>query len=324
MASLRARMINSILRHWVRRRLAACATPLEARGVIDAQRLPTPRGVRFTPGALAGVPGEWAEAKAPGPTRAALFYLHGGGYVAMSPRTHRSLTAAFAKRGFRVFAPDYRLAPEHPFPAAVDDAAAAWRAFRAHVDGPACVAGDSAGGGLTLALLMRLRDKGERGPDAACLFSPWTDLAATGASVLANERRDPMIVANGLATIAAAYLGGADPTTPLASPLYGDFAGLPPLIVFVGDTEVLLDDSLRAAERARTAGVPVELRVEPDMPHVWPFMNRLLPEGRRAMDEAAAFLIAAAEREPASMAPIVPATARLAAALPATPALPRS
>jgi acetyl esterase/lipase len=309
MTSLRARLVNSILRRWVRRRLAACATPLEARKVANAQWLPAPRGVRFTPSALAGVPGEWAEAKVAGPTRAALFYLHGGGYIAMSPATHRPLTGAFAKRGFHVFAADYRLAPEHPFPAAVDDATAAWRAFRAEVGGPACVAGDSAGGGLALALMMRLRDAGERSPDAACLFSPWTDLAVTGASTRANERRDPMIVASGLATTAAVYLGDADPRTPLASPVYGDFAGLPPLIVFVGDTEVLLDDSLRAAERALAAGVRVELRVEPDMPHVWPFMSRLLPEGRRAMDEAAAFLIAAAERAPVPKASIASAAA---------------
>jgi len=309
MASLRARLVNSILRRRIKRRLAACATPQESRKVFNGQWLPPPRGVRFSPGALAGVAGEWAAAKAAGRARSALFYLHGGGYVAMSPKTHRSLTGAFAKRGFRVFAPDYRLAPEHPFPAAVDDATAAWRAFRAEGDGPACVAGDSAGGGLALALMMRLRDAGERGPDAACLFSPWTDLAATGASVCANEERDPMLVASGIATTAAAYLGGADPTTPLASPLYGDFAGLPPLIVFVGDTEVLLDDSLRPAERARAAGVPIELRVEPDMPHVWPFLNRLMPEGRRAMDEAAAFLLAAAERASVLTAPVASASA---------------
>src|SRR5208337_53119 len=167
MTSLRARLINSIMRCRVKGRLAACASPLDARKIFQGRPLPGPFGVRFTPAALGGVAGEWAEAKA-GLARATLLYLHGGGYIGMSPRTHRNLTGAFAKRGFRVFAPDYRLAPEHPFPAAVDDAAAAWPALRAHVDGPACVAGDSAGGGLTLALLMRLRDKGERGPDAAC------------------------------------------------------------------------------------------------------------------------------------------------------------
>ncbi len=296
MVSLRGRMINFALRRGVKRRLAACATPLEARKVFDAASFPAPFGVRFTPAAIGGVAGEWAESKAVRSSRPTLFYLHGGGYIGMSPRTHRNLTGAFARRGFRVFAADYRLAPEHPFPAAVDDATAAWRALRAQVAGPAYVAGESSGGGLTLALLMHLRDLGEQGPDAACLFSPWTDLAVTGASARTNENRDPLLVSSGLATVAAAYLDGADPRTPLASPLYGDFAGLPPLIFFVGDTEILLDDTVRAAERARAAGVPVELRVAPDMPHVWPFLNRITPEARRAMDEAAAFLFGAPER----------------------------
>ena len=308
MASLRARLINSIMRRRVKGRLAACATSLDARKMFHGRPLPGPFGVVFAPAALGGVAGEWAEAKAGGPARATLFYLHGGGYIGMSPATHRHLTGAFARRGFRVFAADYRLAPEHPFPAAVEDATAAWLGLRARVAGPAYVAGDSAGGGLTLALLMRLRDLGERGPDGACLFSAWTDLAVTGASTRTNENRDPLLVSSGLERVAAAYLDGADPRTPLASPLYGDFAGLPPLIFFVGDTEILLDDTLRAAERARALGVPVELRVGPDMPHVWPFLNRITPEGRRAMDEAAAFLLGAPERA------AIPAAAEASAA----------
>ena len=293
MASLRARAVNSVLRHRIKRRLAACATPLEARKVFQATRFPSPFGIRFVPAELGGVPGEWAESKRTRPADAALFYLHGGAYIGMSPRTHRSLTGAFARRGFRVFAADYRLAPEHPFPAALDDATAAWQAMRAMISGPICVAGDSAGGGLTLALLMRLRDMGDRPADAACLFSPWTDLANTGASTRTNANRDPLLAAGGLDKVADAYLAGADPRNPLASPVYGDFTGLPPLIFFVGDTEILLDDTLRAAERARAAGVPTRLRVAADMPHVWPFLNRVTPEGRRAMDEAAAFLLGA-------------------------------
>ncbi len=290
MASIRARLINSIMRRRVKSRLAGCVTLLEARQVFQGRPLPGPFGVRFTRAALGGIPGEWVEAKSAPPAGATLFYLHGGGYIGMSSATHRYLTGAFARRGFRVFAADYRLAPEHPFPAAVDDARAAWRGLRASVAGPVYAAGDSAGGGLTLALLMRLRDLHERGPDAACLFSPWTDLAVTGKSTRTNEWRDPLLVASGLGKVAAIYLDGADPRNPLASPLYGDFAGLPPLVFFVGDTEVLLDDTLRAAERGWKAGVHVELRVGPDMPHVWPFLNRVTPEGRSAMDEAAAFL----------------------------------
>jgi acetyl esterase/lipase len=296
LASFRVRVINSMLRLRVKPRLAACLTTLEARKVFLGTPMPPPLGVRFTPSALGGVPGEWAEPKAAGAARATLLYLHGGGYIGMSSATHRELTGAYARRGFRVFAPDYRLAPEYPFPAAVEDATAAWRVLRARVAGPIYAAGDSAGGGLTLALLMRLRDLGERGPDAACLLSPWTDLAVTGASAQTNEIRDPLLVASGIHKVAAVYLDGADPRNPLASPLYGDFAGLPPLMFFVGDTEVLLDDTLRAAERARKAGVSVELRLGRDMPHVWPILNRVTPEGRRAMDEAAAFLRGVPER----------------------------
>jgi epsilon-lactone hydrolase len=298
MASFRVRVINSMLRLRVKPRLAACLTAMEARKIFLGTPMPPPLGVRFTPSVLGGVPGEWAEAKATDGPRVTLLYLHGGGYIGMSSATHRNLTAAYARRGFRVFAPDYRLAPEYPFPAAVEDATAAWRGLRARVAGPIYAAGDSAGGGLTLALLMRLRDLGERGPEAACLFSPWTDLAVTGASARTNETRDPLLVASGIHKVAAVYLDGADPRNPLASPLYGDFAGLPPLMFFVGDTEVLLDDTLRAAERARQAGVPVELRLGRDMPHVWPILNRVTPEGRHAMDEAAAFLRGLPERVP--------------------------
>jgi monoterpene epsilon-lactone hydrolase len=293
--SLRARVLNSIIRRRVKSRLAGCVTPLDARKAFLGRPLPGPFGVRFTPAALGGVPGEWVEAKRANSARATLFYLHGGGYIGMSPVTHRNMTGAFARRGFRVFAADYRLAPEHPFPAALEDATAAWRALRSQVAGPVYAAGDSAGGGLTLALLLRLRDLGVRSPDAACLFSAWTDLAVTGASTRTNESRDPFIIASGLAKVAAVYLAGADSRNPLASPLYGDFTGFPPLIFFVGDTEVLFDDTVRIAERARTEGVPVELRIGRDMPHVWPFLNRVTPEARRAMDEAAAFLLGVPE-----------------------------
>ena len=296
MPSFRARLITFVIRHVTKKQLAACRTPLDVRRVFNSARALTPRGVTFRSGALGGVGGEWAEANTGASPRATLLYLHGGGYVAMSPQTHRGIAGAFAVRGFRVFTADYRLAPEHPFPAALDDAAAAWRALRASVDGPVYVAGDSAGGGLTLALLLYLRDRGERGPDGACLFSPWTDLAITGDSIRRNAASDPLLVADGMDTIAAAYLGGADARNPLASPLYGDYAGLPALLIDVGATEILLDDSRRVAEKARAAGVKVEIKVVAGVPHVWPILNRIMPEARRSMDEAAAFLLAASAR----------------------------
>lgn len=297
MTSLRARFINFALRHSVKRGLAKSKTPQDVRRVFNSTRAFPPKGVTFTTGSLGGVPGEWVEASDV-PATGTLLYLHGGGYVGMSPRTHRAITGGFARRGLWVFAADYRLAPEHVFPAALDDATAAWTALRASVTGPCYVAGDSAGGGLTLALLLNLRDKGLPLPDAAIVFSPWTDLAITGASITGNARRDPLLVSDGIETIATAYLGGADPRNPLASPLYGDYAGLPPILFSVGDTEILLDDCLRAEERAKAAGVATKLSVERDMPHVFVFANRWTPEARHAMDEAAAFLHGA-EAQPA-------------------------
>ena len=291
MAGLRTYFINLYFRRVMKRRLSACRTPSDVRKVSDSAPLIVPKGARFTKATVGGIPGEWAEVERR--SQGTLVYLHGGGYVCMSSRSHRAISAGFALRGLRVFAADYRLAPEHKFPAAVDDAMAVWRALRAEVDGPIFVAGNSAGGGLSLALMLNLRAHGERLPDAACLFSPWTDLTCTSDSMRGNSDRDPMLNIDGLRMLASAYAGGADFQTPLISPLYGDLAGLPPTIAFVGDTEILLNNSTRVAERAQAAGVNFELRTYRDMPHVWPFLNVILPEGRKALDEAAAFLLAA-------------------------------
>ena len=211
----------------------------------------------------------------------------------MSPKTHRAITGGFALRGFRVFAPDYRRAPEHRFPAALDDALAAWRALREVAKGPIYLAGDSAGGGLALALMLNLRDLGEAGPEAACVFSPWTDLAVTGESAVTNREADPLLAFDGVEDLVKHYIGDADPRAPLISPLYGDYRGLAPFIAFAGSTEILLDDSTRVATKARAAGVHVELNIYPDMPHVWPAAQQILPEGRKALDEASRFLVRA-------------------------------
>jgi acetyl esterase/lipase len=246
--------------------------------------------VRFSSTTMGGIAGEWAEPKHGGAAYGTLLYIHGGGYVAMSPRTHRSVAGHFALRGFRVFTPDYRLAPEHPFPAALDDVAAVWRNLREEVDGPIFVAGDSSGGGLAVSLLLSLRDNRQEGPSAACLFSPLTDLACTGETFKTNRDRDPMQSTTCIEMLAASYVGQRDPRFPLLSPLYGDLTGLPPLMIFAGDSEILLDDSKRLAERAQSQGVPADLRVYRDMPHAWPLFAAILPEGRQALDEAAAFL----------------------------------
>jgi acetyl esterase/lipase len=267
---------------------------VSVRRTLESGRLPAAQGVTYTPARLGGVAGEWVAAtdRTAAPV---LLYLHGGGYFACSPRTHRPITAAFAKRGFSVFVPDYRLAPEHAFPAAIEDAQAVWTALLAeHAPAALSIAGDSAGGGLALALLLALRDKNAALPAAACLFSPWTDLAGTGASITTNAGRDAMFWAPGLGSAAKLYLGDTPATTPLASPLYADLTGLPPLLIHVGEREILRDDSLRLAERARAAGVTIDLRVWPVVPHVWQ-LAQFVPEARQSLDLAAAFL-----RQPAT------------------------
>jgi monoterpene epsilon-lactone hydrolase len=221
-----------------------------------------------------------------------ILFLHGGGYATGSPRLYRHITWRFATAAqARVAVVDYRLAPEHPFPAAVDDAVAAWRAcLSSGADPRRCaIVGDSAGGGLALALALRLRDNGEPLPGAIVAISPWTDLAVTGTSCRPGAS-DPMLNANELAPIAAQYLAGADPRSPYASPLYGDPQGLPPTLIQVGSDEILLDDSVRMHERMRKAGCDVTLEVWPRMPHVWHAFAPLLPEARRAITRIGAFI----------------------------------
>ena len=238
--------------------------------------------------------GEWVErVDAASELRRTILYLHGGGYYFCSPETHRSITLALATGAeARVFVPGYRLAPEHRFPAAIEDAVAAYRNLLR--DGtPAArviIAGDSAGGGLALATLLSLRDGGDPLPAAAVLFSPWTDLAATGASLHINEKRDPMFWGETVAKSARIYLGDTPATTPLASPLYAELKGLPPLFIQASDSEVLLDDSIRLAEKAKRAGVAVSFRAWPKLPHVWQFFSPFLPEARQALAETAEFI----------------------------------
>jgi acetyl esterase/lipase len=276
--------VSFALRHTFKPILARAKDAQNARAVLNSGWFPVPADVRITPATLGGIPGEWVES-GPATNAGVLLYLHGGGYFACSARTHRSFTTAFARRGFKVFAPNYRLAPENPFPAAVMDAVAAYRAVT-----PTVIAGDSAGGGLALATLVKLRNEGDVLPVAAALFSPLTDLAGTGNSRQTNDKRCAMFHGKGVARAAEFYLCGADPRDPLASPLYADLKGLPPLLIHVGADETLLDDSTLLAERARATGVAVELKVWPAVPHVWQMFHPFLPEGRQSLVEAAEFL----------------------------------
>jgi cation diffusion facilitator CzcD-associated flavoprotein CzcO/acetyl esterase/lipase len=271
---------------------AAGADIAKIRRVMAGVLFRVPKHIRITPvETLGSCPGEWVESPQSKPNRI-LLYLHGGGYVACSTRTHRSVTCAFADRGFRVYAPEYRLAPEHRFPAGLDDCVAAYRELRRqYPEASIGIAGDSAGGGLTLATLLRLRDVGEPLPRAAVLFSPLTDLTGTGASRQTNSGRCAMFRGSGFERLKDFYLPpGTDPTDPLASPLYADLHGLPPLLIHVGADETLLDDSTLLAERAREAGVPVQLDVFPVVPHVWQVVDAEMPESVDSVDAAAAFL----------------------------------
>ena len=221
-----------------------------------------------------------------------LLYLHGGGYTMGSPATHRNLSCRLAKAArAHCWSVDYRLSPEHPHPAGLDDAFSAWMALIGRHDPSRCVlAGDSAGGGLACALLDRLVRRDLPLPSAVYLMSPWTDLSLSGASIQHNRTNDPMVPPRYLPLLVDAYRGPLEPTHPSVSPLFAPMEGWPPILVHAGDREVLPDDSVRLAERARRAGVHVELEVWPGQTHVFPAFAPLLPEGRRALREGGAFL----------------------------------
>ena len=251
-----------------------------------------PTDVRCDPVDAGGVPAEWITT--PGVlTERVIYYLHGGGYVIGSINTHREMVSRLSRAASaRVLIIDYRLAPENPFPAAVDDSTAAYRwLLSAGVD-PArlVIGGESAGGGLTVATLVALRDAGEPLPRAGICLSPWVDLECLGESWITKAEMDPIATRDGTLMLAKAYLGDTDPRTPLASPLYADLTGLPPLLIHVGTAECLFDDATRLADRARAAGVDVILEPWDDMIHVWHAFAAILPEGQQAIDRIGEFI----------------------------------
>ena len=215
-----------------------------------------------------------------------VLYLHGGAYISGSPAHYRHFLWRIAetlKAG--VWALEYRLAPEYPFPAALDDAVAGynWLADKTADKRQLFVMGDSAGAGLALGLLLSLRDRGGPLPGAAVALSPWTDLALTGQSLIANAAADPMLNADHLPQLVRLYLAGADPRTPYASPLYGDPAGLPPVLIQVGSDEILRDDAIRMAQNLQRYNPRSRLEIWPRMPHAWQLFVPVLPEARRAI-----------------------------------------
>ena len=237
------------------------------------------------------VPAEWI--LPPNAGNRVVLYLHGGGYIMCSVETHRGLVARLARAArARALSVDYRLAPEHPYPAAVEDATAAYRWLIKTGVKPTqvVIAGDSAGGGLTLATLVKLRDAGDPLPAAAVCISPWVDLTMTGQSMSTKVKADPFVQKDLAQFMARNYLGDANPRTDLASPLYADLRGLPPLLIHVGTAETLLSDATRIAEKAAEADVNVTLDIWKDMIHGWHIYAPFLPEGKEAIKSIGKFI----------------------------------
>ena len=237
------------------------------------------------------VRGEWIAVPKRQPRDGVVLYLHGGGYVSCSAKSHRSITASLARRlSGRVFSLDYRLAPEFPFPAAVDDAAAGYQWLLDHGVSPQkiAVAGDSAGGGLAIATLLRLRRTGQPLPSCAVCLSPWADL--TGKSQYVNGGSGSFFQPDDIASLARLYLQEESPESPEASPVFADLTGLPPLLIHATKTELLADDAIRLHARATSCGVSSTLILYPDLPHVWQIYSDMLPEARLALDQAARFI----------------------------------
>ena len=290
MASWQSFLLSTLLRATMKRAGRHGIDVEKSRATIGTPRprvLAVPEGWKVGPLVAGGLTFETTE-RAAGPALRddlAVLYLHGGGYFFGSPQTHRQLALGMAKHcDAPVFSLDYRLAPEHRFPAALDDAVAAyaWLA-KTYPQRRIIVAGDSAGGGLALSTALQVRNSGAPALAAVIAFSPLTDLACTGASIDTNARRDAMFSNTGMRSAKTIYLGDHDPRDPRASPLYADLGKLPPLQIFASTHELLLDDATRFAAKARAQGIETELHLVAGVPHVWPIFARLLPEGRQSL-----------------------------------------
>lgn len=226
----------------------------------------------------------------PSPRKGALLFLHGGGYSRGSSQSHKPIVSRLSRAlHLEAVSIDYRLAPEHPCPAGIEDALNAWYELRDSVEGPIVVAGDSAGGGLALAMTLRLRAADAALPDALYLISPWTDLTMSGESARTKDPVDPMLKTHYLARGADIYVGDLDPKSPDCSPLFAELAGLPPTLIQVGSDEVLLDDSVRLAEKMAASAVDVRCEVWEKMWHDFPLFAPLVPEADKAIGRVKAW-----------------------------------
>ncbi len=266
----------------------------ESRASFDEQgrQFPLPDGVLIEATTAGGVPARWFRAKK-AHTDAAMLYLHGGGYMLGSSTSHRHLIAALSEAvGVAALALDYRLGPEHPFPAAVEDAVSAYQYLTQSGIAPdrIVITGDSAGGGLTVATMVALRYRRLPLPAAGVCLSPWADLTNTAESYTTRAGADPILSRERLDEMAAAYLQGQDARSPLASPVFADLTGLPPLLIQVGADEVLFDDAIHLEARAKAAGLQVRLEAWEEMIHVWHYFYPLLAEGREAIARIGEFV----------------------------------
>jgi acetyl esterase/lipase len=261
------------------------------RAALERSAFPVDEDVRVEPARLGGVAGAWLSPPCHRDDRA-LLYLHGGGFVMGSPTTHGRLAGDVAiAAGAPAFVADYRLAPEHPFPAALDDALRAYRGLSDRLgSAKIAVVGDSAGGGLAVATLLAIRDRGWPQPATAACLSPWLDLTLTTHDDQSLAALDPISSRHEMAQFAAMYLNGVDAETPLASPLFADFGGLPPLLVQVGSAELGLPETRLFIERARTAGVDATVEVWPDMVHVWHAFAARVPEAAAAVERVGSYI----------------------------------
>ncbi len=282
---------NELIKLWLRR-LKRKTIPFadnvpKMRSFFDAQsaRLPVSWRVRNIPFKIKEIEAEWIKPLL-GPTKKVILYFHGGGYGLGSINTHRSMMAQIAiKADIRVLAINYRLAPEHPFPAALEDTMATykWLLETGYKPKNIILSGDSAGGGLALSTLLKIRDEGMENPAAAIVLSPWTDLCATGKSIKQKALNDPIIKKTDITAWSNRYAVDTPLDHPYISPLYADLSGLPPILIQTGQEEILLDDSTRFAQKARKSGVDVTLQVYEGMIHVWHILWQFLPKSREAI-----------------------------------------
>ncbi len=293
--SLRSRLMSAALKKETYTHMMT--KPIDIKWVREymltqAEKSKPPKNVTVEHVSTGGIKGEWLTpdtVKRDG----CLLYLHGGGYCFGAPITHRLMVAGIARAAkIRVFSLDYRLAPENPFPSGLDDALAAydWLVAQGVKEESIVVAGDSAGGGLALSLLLKLKSMNKTLPKKSVLISPWTDLALTGKSIQANKKSCVMMTEAVLETCSEAYLSDADANDPFASPLYGDLEGLPPMLVYVSTTESIHDDATRLAEKAGKNGVDVSLRIWAKQPHAWPIFYPIIPESKVCVNEMGKFI----------------------------------